>query len=181
MSGANKRPTLDWVPVSLKSKSWNWPGRFATAARFVKFINLLFARVEKKRSHLTPDGHSHWLCCNCNALDRGPGRRRMERGAWLRFALAVGLDGENLAEGLKVTMRRWLMLALLALATSAAHGGEPLDNPYGTCDQQTLDEAVAIARLPDSHEFLRDHPRGLFAVLTLRIGCPSRTQSRSAS
>jgi hypothetical protein len=28
-----KRFTLDWVPVSLKSKSWNWPGRFATAAR----------------------------------------------------------------------------------------------------------------------------------------------------
>jgi hypothetical protein len=59
--GASKRLTLDSVPVSLKSKSWNWPGRFATAAPFVKFINLLFARVEKKRSHLTLDGHSHWL------------------------------------------------------------------------------------------------------------------------
>src|SRR5262249_5485680 len=31
--GASKRLTLDWVPVSLKSKSWNWLGRFATAAR----------------------------------------------------------------------------------------------------------------------------------------------------
>src|SRR5262249_44816185 len=30
---ASKRLTLDWVPVSLKSKSWNWLGRFATAAR----------------------------------------------------------------------------------------------------------------------------------------------------
>src|SRR5215472_7201765 len=31
--GASKRLTLDWVPVSLKSKSWNWLGRFATAPR----------------------------------------------------------------------------------------------------------------------------------------------------
>jgi len=30
---ASKRLTLDRVPVSLKSKSWNWLGRFATAAR----------------------------------------------------------------------------------------------------------------------------------------------------
>jgi len=33
MSGRAKRLTLDWVPVSLKSRSWNWLGRFAPAAR----------------------------------------------------------------------------------------------------------------------------------------------------
>src|SRR5215831_19400284 len=30
---ASKRPTLGRVPASLKSKSWNWLRRFATAAR----------------------------------------------------------------------------------------------------------------------------------------------------
>ena len=34
--GASKRLTLDWGPVSLKSKSWNWLGRFATAARSLR-------------------------------------------------------------------------------------------------------------------------------------------------
>ena len=46
--GASKRLTLDWVPVSLKSKSWNWLGRFATAARSPNIVRLLSTRVEKK-------------------------------------------------------------------------------------------------------------------------------------
>ena len=47
--GASKRLTLDWVPVSLKSKSWNWLGRFATAARSRTMVRQLSARVEGKR------------------------------------------------------------------------------------------------------------------------------------
>jgi hypothetical protein len=30
--GAAKRLTLEWAPANLKSKSWNWPARFAVAA-----------------------------------------------------------------------------------------------------------------------------------------------------
>jgi hypothetical protein len=33
MSRRAKGSPLDWVPVSLKSRSWNWLGRFAPAAR----------------------------------------------------------------------------------------------------------------------------------------------------
>jgi len=57
-------------------------------------------------------------------------------------------------------MSRWLLLALfLVLATPAA--AEPLNtltDPYGTCDQQALDTAVALERLGD-REALRDHVR----------------------
>jgi hypothetical protein len=52
------------------------------------------------------------------------------------------------------------LTALLALAATPA-GAEPLNTlrePYGTCDQQTLDEAVALERLGD-REALRDHLR----------------------
>jgi hypothetical protein len=45
---ASKRLTLDWVPDSLKSWSWNWLGRFATAARSSNVVRLLSTRVEKK-------------------------------------------------------------------------------------------------------------------------------------
>jgi hypothetical protein len=48
-----------------------------------------------------------------------------------------------------------LVLAIVTVAPAAA---EPLDNPYGTCDQQTLDTAVALERLGD-REALRDHLR----------------------
>jgi hypothetical protein len=54
-------------------------------------------------------------------------------------------------------MARWLLALFLALATPAV--AEPLDNPYGTCDQRTLDEAVALDRLPGDKSFLRDHLR----------------------
>src|SRR5262249_53076265 len=53
-------------------------------------------------------------------------------------------------------MRRWLMLVLLVFATPAH--SEPLDNPYGGCDRQTRDTAVALERLGD-REALRDHLR----------------------
>jgi len=51
-----------------------------------------------------------------------------------------------------------LFLALLALALATPAHSEPLDNPYGGCDRQTLDEAVALERLGD-REALRDHLR----------------------
>jgi ABC transporter substrate binding protein len=54
-------------------------------------------------------------------------------------------------------MSRWLLALFLALATPA--DSETLDNPYGGCDRQTLDEAVALSQLPGDREFLRDHVR----------------------
>jgi hypothetical protein len=51
-----------------------------------------------------------------------------------------------------------ITIAVVALAVTAANA-EVLDNPYGHCDQQTLDEAVALDRLPGDKEFLRDHLR----------------------
>jgi hypothetical protein len=53
-------------------------------------------------------------------------------------------------------MSRWLLALFLALATPAH--SETLDNPYGTCDQQTFDTAVALERLGD-REALREHLR----------------------
>jgi hypothetical protein len=52
------------------------------------------------------------------------------------------------------------LLLTLALLASPAHS-QPLNTlrePYGHCDQQTLDEAVALERLGD-RETLRDHVR----------------------
>jgi hypothetical protein len=51
--GASKRLTLDWVPASLKSKSWNWLGRFATRGSITKImVRLLSTIVEQKRNRL---------------------------------------------------------------------------------------------------------------------------------
>ena len=53
-----------------------------------------------------------------------------------------------------------MLALLLALATSTAHA-EPLNtlrDPYGHCDQQTLDTAMALERAGD-REALRDHVR----------------------
>jgi hypothetical protein len=36
---------------------------------------------------------------------------------------------------------------------------QTLTDPYGHCDQQTLDEAIALDRLPGDKSFLRDHLR----------------------
>jgi hypothetical protein len=49
-----------------------------------------------------------------------------------------------------------IAVTLMLLVTPAA--AEPLDNPYGGCDQQTLDTAIALERLGD-REALRDHVR----------------------
>jgi hypothetical protein len=57
-----------------------------------------------------------------------------------------------------MTMRRWLLVAIfLTLAITPARS-ETLDEPYGHCDQQTLDGAVALGRL-GYREALRDHVR----------------------
>src|SRR5499427_3384868 len=47
--GASKRLTLDWVPVSLKSKSWNWLGRFATAARLPILLCANYSKESRKK------------------------------------------------------------------------------------------------------------------------------------
>jgi hypothetical protein len=47
-----------------------------------------------------------------------------------------------------------MLSLLLALAAPAA--AQPLDNPYGGCDRQTLDTAIALERAGD-REALRDH------------------------
>src|SRR6516162_2463991 len=47
--GASKRLTLDWVPVSLKSKSWNWLGRFATAARSPRLLCAYYPQESRKK------------------------------------------------------------------------------------------------------------------------------------
>src|SRR5262245_65045556 len=48
---AIKRLTLDWVPVSLKSKSWNWLGRFATAARSPILLCAYYPQESSKVNH----------------------------------------------------------------------------------------------------------------------------------
>lgn len=47
--GASKRLTLDWVPVILKSKSWNWLGRFATAARSPRLLCAYYPQQSSKK------------------------------------------------------------------------------------------------------------------------------------
>ena len=47
--GASKRLTLDWAPVSLKSKSWSWLGRFATAARSPKLLCAYYPQESSKK------------------------------------------------------------------------------------------------------------------------------------
>ena len=53
--GASKRLTLDWVPVSLKSKSWTWLGRFAPAARSPTWC-AYYPQESRKKLSLSPDG-----------------------------------------------------------------------------------------------------------------------------
>jgi hypothetical protein len=69
-----------------------------------------------------------------------------------------------------------LLFALFVALATPAHS-ETLDNPYGSCDQQTLDEAVALDRLPGDKSFLRDHLRSFGCRLTwpregLRVFAP---------
>src|SRR5215831_8451599 len=51
--GASKRLTLDWVPVSLKSKSWNWLGRFATAARLPILLCAHYSKESREKKQVT--------------------------------------------------------------------------------------------------------------------------------
>src|SRR5262249_41746442 len=51
--GASKRLTLDWVPVSLKSESWNWFGRFATAARSPRLLCAYYPQESSKKKQVT--------------------------------------------------------------------------------------------------------------------------------
>src|SRR5262245_863790 len=61
-----------------------------------------------------------------------------------------------------------------SLSTTAEHS-EPLDNPYGGCSQQTLDEAVALSQLPGDRDFLRDHVRSYGCQLVFpNEGCGRR-------
>jgi hypothetical protein len=48
MSGRAKRLTLDWVPVSLKSKSWELARSLCDSGSIVNIVRLLSARVEEK-------------------------------------------------------------------------------------------------------------------------------------
>src|SRR5262249_27479482 len=54
--GASKRLTLDWVPVSLKSRSWSWLGRFATAARSPKLLCAYYPKESSKKE----TGYRRW-------------------------------------------------------------------------------------------------------------------------
>lgn len=60
-------------------------------------------------------------------------------------------------------MRKWLLMLFVVVMVTPAHS-EPLDNPYGGSSQQTLDEAVALSRLPGDRSFPQDHVRS--------FGCP---------
>src|SRR5262245_60577712 len=58
---ASKRLTLDWVPVSLKSNSWNWLGRFATAARSPRLLCAYYPQESSKKE--TGYNTSRMPCC----------------------------------------------------------------------------------------------------------------------
>ena len=64
--GASKRLTLDWVPVSLKSKSWNWLGRFATAARSPRLLCAYYPQQSSKKKQVT----TLVGCCCAAAAER---------------------------------------------------------------------------------------------------------------
>jgi len=77
-------------------------------------------------------------------------------------------------------MSRGLLALFLALATPAL--SETLDNPYGGCDRQTLDTAVALERLGDRGA-LRDHVRSfgcrlIFPDEAFRPFAPERRRER---
>jgi hypothetical protein len=76
-----------------------------------------------------------------------------------------------------------IFVAIVAVCLHLRHArSEPLDSPYGGCDQQTLDEAVALERLGD-REALRDHVRSFGCRLIwpregLRPFPPERKEGR---
>jgi hypothetical protein len=68
-------------------------------------------------------------------------------------------------------MCEWWLLAisLPALATSSTARAEPLENPHRDCNQQTLEEAIALERLGDREALSR--PR---AIVRLQADLPGR-------
>src|SRR5262245_35427847 len=67
--GASKSLTLDWVPVSLKSKSWNWLGRFATAARSpILFCAYHSQESSKKETGYDDASRDALLRSSCRAI-----------------------------------------------------------------------------------------------------------------
>src|SRR5215471_15463948 len=77
---ASKRLTLDRVPVSLKSKSWNWLGRFATAARSPILLCAHYSQESRKKKQVTalvatpttPGAASRRACTPWLCLQRWP-------------------------------------------------------------------------------------------------------------
>src|SRR6516225_5815577 len=79
--GAAKRLTLDWVPVSLKSRSWNWLGRFATAARSHCAPIVYKTRAKKETGKVLdklPDEGLHWRLVRYKR-ERRPGASGRDR------------------------------------------------------------------------------------------------------
>src|SRR6266516_2860038 len=52
--GAAKRLTLEWVPVSLKSKSWKLAGSLCDSGSIANIVRLLSARVEQNERRGSP-------------------------------------------------------------------------------------------------------------------------------
>src|SRR6266702_4790175 len=52
--GAAKRLTLEWVPASLKSKSWKLAGSLCDSGSIANILRLLSARVEENECRRSP-------------------------------------------------------------------------------------------------------------------------------
>jgi hypothetical protein len=75
--------------------------------------------------------------------------------------LGVAVARDYGCEAMKPTLLVALLLALLASPAPS----EPLDDPVGHCDQQTLDKPVAISRVGGDRGFLREHVRSYGCAL----------------
>src|SRR6516225_662861 len=97
--GASEKAHPDWVPVSLKSKSWELARSLCDSGSIVNIVRLLSARVEEKRP--PPFEHVDALAHVCNywssdrdhrarAACRGASRawRTMRRSCWSSLAPA---------------------------------------------------------------------------------------------
>ena len=76
--GGRKALPWDWVPVSLKSKSWSWLGRFATAARSPILLCAHYSQESRKKKQVTAlaatpttFGGSKNPCVDADAVWRG--------------------------------------------------------------------------------------------------------------
>ena len=78
--GGRKGLPWDWAPVSLKSKSWNWLGRFATAARSPILLCAHYSQESRKKKQVTalvatpttPGAASRRACTPWLCLQRWP-------------------------------------------------------------------------------------------------------------